>query len=174
MKSLGLVVLCLISWGCGDLGTDTAQYLNIEMYAQNETPAAGASGDSTPIWQDYTLLEVALLSEDTTETIILFTGDGTKTYKVVTRPQIIYSTDLSDYNGTTFAGITVTFDASLTGATSDVDSLTTTLTEAPSDGTLVTLEEGKGIEAVLKVKWKNTVSGSTMALPEFDLTWKSN
>tara|TARA_B100001094_G_C18115121_1_gene763524 strand:- start:965 stop:1489 length:525 start_codon:yes stop_codon:yes gene_type:complete len=167
-----LVLLGFIS-GCGGLSVVPEQKISIEMYAANETPETAASGDTSPIYQSYTLLNVSFLSQDGSEVVTLFEGDGSRSYKVVTRPQIVYSKDISLYNGEEFSAISVGFATTVTGASSEQENLSMNLSDPLELYSAVTVEEGKGIDVLIRLKWKNTISGSTMELPQYVLSWSA-
>lgn len=155
--------------GCG-VSLTTDQNLNVLMTGVPVEPSE-VSGDVTPKWESFILTGVSLLSEDASETIILFSGASPKEIKVVNRPQLAFTKVITDYSETTFSGLTVSFDQTvLAGSKNSEDHVfglssgDLTLTET------FTVEPGKDIEVNVNVQWKNTVSGEVVQEPGLELT----
>lgn len=168
-----LMMGLVLGWlsGCSSSsGLSTTQELKIEMYGVNVAPE-GAAGDITPKWQSYTLTGVTFTSEDGSEVSTLYDGTDPQTYRIVNRAQLIYTKDITDLAGTTFSDATITFEAAVTGGSSESEDHSFTLS-APSlsVGVPFTIDEGKNRTLVIQIQWKNTVSGETMSEPSFSIT----
>lgn len=167
MKFLVLAVIVLLQTACGATFT-TDQFFEIQMYGVNQTPD-GATGTVSPKFQEYVLTEVTVQSEDGSETIILYDSVA-DAVRISSRPQLIFSTEFSAYNETTFSGMTVAFDPVIQGESKNSKDHSFTLT----DPQIVmvkefTLETGKSLTASLRIFWKNTVTDTTMVAPAFGL-----
>jgi asparagine N-glycosylation enzyme membrane subunit Stt3 len=172
---MGLMAL-LWSWvmGCDasslEVGT---QELNIEMYASGVNAPEGATGNDTPEWQKYTLKGVSFLNADGSDPVVLFDGATPETFQIIDRPQIIYNTKIKTYSEKSFAGITLTFDATVTGANSKKSEYSFTLTNPVlTKSEQFTVSKGKGVTLKIMTNWRNTILDGVMSEPQFDLTLK--
>lgn len=169
---LTITTLLSLLQGCGFTTGD--QFLYVQMYGVAQA-ADDAAGDVSPKWQEYYLSSVVLLSEDGSTATTLSEDADAKTYRIVNRPQIIFTYDMSSESGNTYSGAEVTFDAAVTGESKNADNHSFSLTNTTLTlSEVFTIEESKGVDMLIKVRWKNTVSGSTMTEPTFTLSTSSN
>lgn len=174
MKEFLLAIYVLVVLGCG-ASLDTTETFEVQIMGTNVTPSNGASGDKSPLSQDYILTGVSLLSEDGSETTILFSGETLSRTRVVNRPQRIFTKDITAQRGNSYSAITLSFSASITGISKESEDHSFTM--ANSDITLTTPFEtklGEDILVLCKIKWKNTISGATMTEPEYSLSIGDN
>ncbi len=169
LRKLTITSLLLLLTGCG-LGGAKKQYFILEMVGLGEAPAT-ATGDASPKWQQHSLFGVELLSADGAANTTLF-SDTTSPHvaKIASRPQIIYTKDVTDLKNTTFSAVSIKFSTTVKGASKNSEDHTLTMSRDTFTLTQdFTLEEGKDKTLMVKVKWLNTVSGDTMQEPEFVL-----
>ncbi len=170
---LALILFCC-TVSCGESLFDLTQKLKIEMYGVSQEPST-PTGDDTPKTQTYVLSGVSLTSETGSETTVLYSGEDPKESQIANRPQLIYFQDITDYKGTTFSGLTVSFSAEVTGVSKNASDHIFYLTDTDKIySTAFTVETGKDIVVYVKVKWLNTVSGTTMSEPDFDISIESS
>lgn len=156
--------------------TGGEQNFVVEMYGVFQAPV-GSEGTYEPKWQNYLLTEVYLTKAEDGSTVDLMTDDPA-TLRIIDREQIIFSADVSEYDGVTFSSLTVVFDPSVVvaGKVSDeniivLDTGDVTLTQD------FAVETARSVTVLLKVKWKNTISedaagGEVFYPPGFDISFK--
>ncbi len=168
------LMLGFIVSGCG-ISTTTKQILTIYMQGNYSAPD-DATGNETPISQAYTLNSVQVQVDGGAALEFLTATPREST--IVNRSQIIFSKDISDYNGVRFSGAALGFSSAVTGKTTGGTAVSTDITSRLTSGAIpiteaFTVEEGKGLDINIKVNWKNTVSSSTMEAPTYTVTVSS-
>jgi hypothetical protein len=167
----------LLLSGCGDVASvDAKHYLRVVMMGAFEAPE-GASGNGEPKYQNYMLRDVSGTLEETGEVIDLYDDDPLEV-RIVSRSQIIYEADISDYEGKIFSQFDVALADTVTGIGASGDELEVTL---PSDvlsyAKSYTVPKAKSARLTIKVQWKGTIvtdedadpAVETMTAPTFDL-----
>ena len=167
---VGLLAAVLTFGACSASTTAGQQVLAVEMYGVPQTPA-GASGTEDPRYEIYTLSGVEFSDSDGNLTT-LYSGADAAEVRIVNRPQIIYSKDIADLNGNTYASAKLTFNATVSAASkTNTDELSFSLTNpSPQHSATFKVEEGKGLVIITKVKWKNTASDGAFSEPELSLS----
>ena len=139
----------------------------------------GATGNNDPIYQQYSLENVTLTKADGTS-VVAYAGYA-KDLRIINRPQIITTYDMSHDVGTTFNSIAVTFSNVITGAGRYRSDLSTAL-ENPTLTYAVPFTVAKAQDRRLDiyVNWQNTVTESdtdrsdSLQAPSFELKLTPN
>ena len=178
LLGLGLVVIGIA--GCSALtsASSIVTKLNIGMNGMPTIPD-GATGNNDPIYQQYSLETVSLTKADGTS-VVAYSGDA-KDLRIINRPQIITTYDMSTDVGTTFNSIAVTFSSTVTGAGRYRSDLLIAL-ENPTLTYSVPFTVAKAQDRRLDiyVNWQNTVTESdadksdSIQAPGFELKLTPN
>ena len=177
---LGLGLVVIGTSGCSALtsASSIVTKLNIGMNGMPTIPD-GATGNNDPIYQQYSLENVTLTKADGTS-VLAYTGDA-KDLRIISRPQIITTYDMSNDVGTTFNSISVTFSSSVTGAgryRSDLSIALENPTLTYSVPFTVTKAQDRRLD--IYVNWQNTVTESdsdksdSLQAPGFELKLTPN
>ncbi|MEZ4743392.1 MAG: hypothetical protein R3B45_13260 [Bdellovibrionota bacterium] len=174
----------LIHHACS-VNVDQNKYLNVKMLATLIAPES-ATGSFDPVSQKYTLEGIYLSPDPTTgEEIELFDADP-KEFTIIERSQIIFSKEIdSNWVGENFDKLTIRFNSEVTGTSKFTDDHSFTLSDDASTDvnyeTSFQVEKGQGLEAIIKVQWKNTVvqdandeESYNMSAPAFDFSVSLN
>jgi hypothetical protein len=162
------LLLGSISAGCGSLVED--QVLDIEMYGVAKTPT-GAIGDDDPEFQEYRLLQVSFVNADGATFTTLFNNEDERTFRIIDRPQIIFSKDISELEGQSYAGLQVVFDPGVTGGDQKRPELSFTMSQPSQQlNEALTIEKAKSLEVQIKLNWANTLSEAGMSEPTLEIS----
>jgi|GEM_PF-6639203 hypothetical protein len=161
------LLLGYVSAGCGSLVE--GQFLDIEMYGVARTPT-GAAGDKDPEFQSYRLLQVSFMNQDGTTLTTLFNNEEDKIFRVVDRPQIIFSKAIAELEGQKYQGLQVVFDPAVEGGDQERPNLSFTLSQPTQQlNEALTVEKAKNVEVQIKVIWANTLSEAGMSEPTLEI-----
>lgn len=150
-------LLCGVITGCGSIGVTSTSAFKLRMQAIYAQPV-DASGSASPQSQTYLFKSLKLTKEDATE-VELFSGPSV-TYKVIDRPQMLYSNeDMTEYDGTVFTKAVVEFDPAVVITTKTGNALNLTL----DTGTLelvenFTITKSKSQTLTIKTSWGKTIT----------------
>ena len=149
--------------GCG-LSTTQEQVVAIEMYGVSQIPS-GASGNASPNSYDMTFTGMYLTRAD--GTVAEFAPETVEVKTIVDRPQIIFSTDASEHEGTSFTSAQILFDASFTAGGKFEKAASMSLTQ-PTKSYVgdFSVATGKSLVFVVTLQWLNTVTRDTDASSE--------
>ena len=161
------ILLGLLAAGCGSL--EERPELIIDMYGVSKAPN-GAQGDRDPAFQNYQLLQVALVHSDGVTLTKLFAGEDQRIFRVVDSPQNIFSRDLTDLERQSFEGLRVVFAPEVTGGDKTQTDLSFTLSEpAVQLGERITFQKAKGFRVEVVLNWGNTVADGVMTEPGIEI-----
>ena len=175
-----LTVAALLSTGCSDLLTASSvtTNLNVAMNGTSTVPD-GAIGNNDPTYQLYTLKSITLTKSDGTS-VAAYDGDPVE-LRIINRPQIISTYDMSKDAGTVFSAITITFDTTVTGAGRYQDNLSIGLTNPVlTYNQSFTVAKAQDRRLDILVNWQNTVTESdadetdSLQAPTFQLKLTPN
>jgi hypothetical protein len=122
-------------------------------------------GNAEPKRVVFTLEGVDFIKDDGT-TLDLWEGAESTTHRVISRPQIVFEKTISDYAGTTFTGLRLTFDGSITGAGKYESELAATLPDTtPEFIQTLKVEKGQEMAVTVNIQWKNTITRDSSASP---------
>lgn len=150
-------IFALTATSCGSITTTSPSIFKLRMLATYTQPL-GAAGTEAPQSQTFLFKSLSLTQSDGTE-VALYASDPI-TYKVIDRPQLIYSNqDMSAYDGLTFSRATVEFDPSLVITTKKGSNLNL----AMDTGTLeleeaFVISKSQSQTLTIKTSWGKTVS----------------
>lgn len=166
-QALSLSALLVILTGC-DINLDS-QMFKLQMIGVEIAPE-GAEGTASPRAVTYQLSSLTFIGEEGTEDLDLTLEDPTKTYRIASRPQILYSQKLKDYTGNSYSGVRIGFETAaqaeaISGQTYD---FTLSSPELTSPGFLI--KQGRDINVVIKVQWKNTLTDDALTEPGYEVT----
>jgi hypothetical protein len=154
------VLAFLFLSGCGAVSVTTASAFKLRMQGTYTVPA-GAEGNNSPQSQTFLFKSLVLTKTDGTE-VALYT-DTAKAFRIIDRPQILYSNeDMSSYDADTFTRAVVEFDPTVVIKTRNGKDLNMAL----SSGTLELVEnflisKSKNQTLTIKVAWGNTITEGT-------------
>lgn len=164
--ALGLLLEMQLS-ACGGATSSSLalnETLTVAMIGVFEAPA-DAVGSAEPKSVTFTVEGVTMTATDGTA-IELFEGEPVD-YKVVSRSQIIFEADLSEYVKHDFSSISVTFAPTIIGKGKYEDEMPATLTISSAVyADAFTVEKGKALSLDIAVQWKSTVSRDDEAKTE--------
>ena len=168
LRALAWLALCCPAVGCGGVtpSVDLGESLTVAMTGVFEAPA-DATGNAEPKSMAMTLTGVALTAVDGS-TVDLFAAEEAEPteYRIISRGQIVFEADISDYVDVEFAALTVTFDPTVQGQGKYEDEMTTTLTSTTAAyAEPFTVENAKAVELGISVQWKNIVTRDEDADP---------
>lgn len=160
--------------GCGGLSLENKTYLTVKMVGNLVAPST-ATGGQYPAWQEYTLQGVYLSPDPESGEVLSLFNEDPKTYKIVSRPQIIYQKEIpSTWVGKSFESLILRFDTGVTAAGKFRDDYQIVLDSSDIIyETSFMVEEGRGIVVTVNVNWKNTITRNddtdteTWTLPDF-------
>jgi hypothetical protein len=122
-------------------------------------------GNAEPKRVLFTLKGVDFIQDDGT-TLDLWDGGEQVTYRVISRPQIVFEKAISNYVGTTFTGIRLTFDGTIMGVGKYEADLSSTLPEpAPKFIQSLKVEKGQELAVTVNVQWKDIITRDTSSSP---------
>jgi hypothetical protein len=159
------VVAGLAVQGCSSQSlTPTNELLKVAMVGVFERTPDGV-GNAEPKRILFTLKGLEFLNDDGTATD-LWDGADETTYRVISRPQIVFEKKISDYVGTTFMGLRITFDETVKGAGKYQSDLDASLAD-PRPKFIQSLRVEKGQEMVITVniQWKDTITRDSSVSP---------
>lgn len=168
-KITGAVVVCvsLLMSGCDiDLGSQT---FNLQMFGV-ETAEEGAAGDASPRALNYSVTALSFTGADGAADLDLPLEDPEASYRIAARPQILFTKELSDYAGNSYSGATITFQQAVTGESIAGEPIQFTMATASLTAPPFTLEKGRDLNIIIKVKWKNSVSADGASEPGYELS----
>ena len=165
-------VVGALSAGCG-VATTTTPDIVVEIVGVFETPP-NAKGTITPQSQVYTIDAVNIIKSNG-DAIKLLTES--KSIKVVNRRQLVISSPLADYKGSSFSRASITLNAAVATNTRSSQDLVSALTSLTYDSdTNFTVESTSSVKLSIKVKWGNLVTKNadtgveTVGAPDFVFT----
>lgn len=167
ITGVGVFCVSLLLGGCDiDLNSQT---FNLKMFGV-ESAAEGASGDASPRALNYTITALSFTGTDGAGDLALELEDPSTSFRIAARPQILFTKELSDYAGNSYSGATITFQQSVTGETiaGDPVEFAMAATELTAPG--FTLQKGRDLNIIIKVKWKNSVSADGASEPSYELS----
>lgn len=166
-QAFGLAVLLALLTGC-DINLDT-QTFKLQMIGVEIAPD-GAEGTASPRAVTYQLSSLTLMGEEGTEDLSLTLEDPTQTYRIAARPQILYSQKLKDYTDNSYSGASIVFDtaAQAEAISGQTYNFTLSSPELTSSGFVV--KQGRDINVVIKVQWKNTLTDDAFTEPSYEVT----
>jgi len=179
IRQLLTYLVLILATSCGNgLSLTNEQEIEVVIYGVNTAPDS-ATGNQSP--QFYELQFVNLILNQTSGDPVTLTPSSTETYKVINRPQIVYSESISDYESVEFSSAAATFtDAVVVGGKYRSD-YTLTLTDPVFEVTeAFSVEKGKGLKMTILINWNNTVVRDETAeteeiqQPTFDVSIESN
>ena len=151
-------------WGCAQsTKLDLTEKLTVAMQGVFEAPV-DATGNADPKFEKFTLSAVTAVDSDGTSVNLY--EDDPKEFRIISRPQIIFEADISDYVDKSFNTVALTFDPTTTVGGKIESDLAVALTDAsPMLTDTFTVEKAKGLRLDVKVQWKNTVTRDEDADP---------
>ncbi|MFW7380798.1 MAG: hypothetical protein ACOH5I_18430 [Oligoflexus sp.] len=169
-KFLMIVNILLFCASCG-FGDD--QTLEVLMFGVYEAPAE-ASGERTPTFHSYTITGLTGVDVETGETIDFAEELEDESFRIIDRPQKIFSIPITDYAGQVIQSLTVHFVSRIEGGESDAEviSLDLGLTSITMQEPLE-FEEGRDFTLNFRVKWRDTLTTDGMLAPELELVKKN-
>lgn len=161
----GLTLLASHAWltGC-DVDLVGKQTFNLQMLGV-EVPADGAAGDASPKSLTYQLTGITFVAEAGGTDLDFALPDSSKSYRIVGRPQILFSQDLSVDEETSYQHATLTFAAEVSGENAAGDALSFTMANPSLTSESFAIKKGRDLNIIIKVNWKNSVSGATISEP---------
>lgn len=157
-----------VSGGCGSLVTE--QLLEIQMLGSSQM-ADDAVGTAHPDYLTYQLTGVALVSEDGATLTTLFNNEEEKIFRIIDRSQTVYTKDISEFDGTTFSGLRLSFAPEVTGGNELLEDLSFTMAQSSLVLTdPLTVETAKSIVVINRLKWGDTISEGELSEPTYELT----
>ena len=166
-SSLAILIWSMGLVSCG-ISQDT-QMLTIEMLAADIAPE-GASGTEDPIYLTLTPVSVVATNQSTDAAIALSLGYEFEELTIIDRSQIIFETELTDYEGVSLVNLTVNLEAAYKAAGKTVAekeaSLTTTeIVYAGPE----TVETGKDLSFQITLSWGDILSEDSLGQPAFSI-----
>lgn len=164
-RMLLAVVPGLAMQGCGSQSlTATTELLKVSMVGVFERTPDGV-GNAEPKRILFTLKGLEFLNDDGT-TVDLWEGEDETTYRVISRPQIVFEKKISDYVGTTFVGLRLTFDDTIKGAGKYESDLDASLADPrPKFIQSLKVEKGQEMSITVNVQWKDTITRDSSLSP---------
>ena len=177
---LGFGLVVVSSAGCSALtsASSIVTKLNIGMNGMPTIPD-GATGNNDPVYQQYSLETVTLTKADGTA-VVAYSGEA-KDLRIINRPQIITTYDMSNDVGSTINSIAVTFSSTVIGAgryRSDLAIALENPTLTYSVPFTVTKAQDRRLD--IYVNWQNTMTESdsdksdSLQAPGFELKLTPN
>jgi hypothetical protein len=144
--------------------TATSELLKVSMVGVFERTPDGV-GNAEPKRILFTLKGMDFLKDDGT-TVDIWEGADETTHRVISRPQIVFEKKISDYVGTTFMGLRLTFDETITGAGKYESELAASLPDPrPKFIQSLKVEKGQGMAITVNIQWKDTITRDSSATP---------
>lgn len=151
--------------GCSSQSlTASTELLKVSMVGVFERTPDGV-GNAEPKRILFTLKGMEFLNDDGT-TVDLWEGADEMTYRVISRPQIVFEKKISDYVGTTFMGLRLTFDETITGTGKYESDLDASLADPrPKFFQSLKVEKGQEMVITVNIQWKNTITRDSSVSP---------
>lgn len=167
-----LQTLSFLSFACGLTDEPKLEILMLGVY---EYPGEVSEG-RTPDYQDYVVTAITGM-EQTSGEIIDFMEEAAQlespSYRIIDRPQKIFSIEIGKRAGQIIQNLTVSFDRKVTGSHRDIGQLELNLeNNAAILKEPLELARGRHITLELKVRWRNTIQDEEMLPPRFELKLK--
>lgn len=141
---------------CGNPLEPKGQMLDLVVFGVYKAPE-GAGGNFSPKFYEMTVQQISLHGVDG-ETIIFEPGRSGKDLRIIDRPQIVYSKDISDYEKMSFISATVVFDADVVvGGKYQSDYPLSLTSNSVSTTEPFTIGKSQGLRMTTKIEWRNTI-----------------
>lgn len=154
--------------GCDvELGKQT---FNLQMLGL-ETAAEGAAGDKSPRSLTYTLTGIRFVAANGGSDLALELPEAAKDFRIVARPQILYSQKLQDeLVDSQYSHAVLTFDGAVKGEDPAGTAFEFTMATAALNSPEFTIKKSRDLNIIIKVKWKNTISADGVTEPAYDIS----
>jgi hypothetical protein len=164
MKLTTISTILIACTGCGSMLPSTDQNLSIEMFGVLEEPEeVPDDGNANPKFYEFIFKQVTLQSSAGD---VVLEPASEEVFKIIDRPQIVFTEDISDYDGETFSGLLLEFDPEIiVGGKYDETAVDLENPIITSD-TNFTIEKAKGISLKIRIQWQNTLIRDTAAESE--------
>lgn len=161
-RTAGLAAAWLSLCGCDvSIGKQT---FNLQMLGI-EVATDGAAGDASPKSLTYTLTGIQFVAAEGGSDLSFELPEPEQSYRIVARPQILFTKELSIDEETSFEQATLTFEPTVTGKTSAGTELSFTMANATLSSEGFSIKKGRDLNIIVKLHWKNSISGATITEP---------
>lgn len=161
-------LLCCSSLGGCGVSSDT-QMLTIEMLAADAVPE-GATGTEDPNYLTLTPISVVATNQQTGNAIAFSLTYEFEELTIIDRPQIVFETELADYEAVTLSNLSINLDPTFAAAGKTVSEIEGTLatTEIVYAGP-ETVETGKDLAFQITLSWGNILTEGALGQPSFSI-----